>query len=68
MKKMGKSYAMSKNERYMSKGMKSSGKVMGHDGSVKSIPTNTEQYDMGKIRWDSVGTKGYPRQAFDYQY
>lgn len=68
MKKMSKSYAKSKNERYMSKGMKSSGKVMGHDGAVQSINTNSEQYDMSKIRWDSVGTKGYPRQAFDYKY
>jgi hypothetical protein len=66
--KMDKSYAKGKNEKYMSKGMKSSGKVMGHDGKVYSINTNSEQYDMGKIRYDSVGTKGYPRQAFDYQY
>ncbi len=66
-KSMGKSYAKS-NDKY-AKGMKAGkGKVMGHDGGVYPIATDSEQYDMGKIRYDSVGTKGYPAQAFDYKY
>lgn len=35
---------------------------------VRPINANSEQYDMDKIRWNSVGSKGYPSQAFDYEY
>ncbi len=63
-KSMGKSYAKH-NDKYMKGGK---GKVMGHDGGVSSINTNSEQYDMGKIQYDSVGSKGYPSQAFDYKW
>lgn len=38
------------------------------DGSVYGIPTNSEKYDMGRMKYDSVGSKGYPKQAFDYDY
>ena len=30
---------------------------------VKSIPTMSEKYDMGKIQPYSCGSKGYPSQA-----
>lgn len=30
---------------------------------VKSIPTMTQDYDMGKMRYNSDGTKGYPAKA-----
>lgn len=35
---------------------------------VFGIDTDSEKYDMDRVRYDSVGTKGYPRQAFDYDY
>lgn len=31
--------------------------------SVRPINTNTEQYDLGKIKKYSSGSKGYPSQA-----
>jgi len=30
---------------------------------VKSIKTNSEKYDLGKIQQHSAGSKGYPSQA-----
>jgi len=30
---------------------------------VKGISTNSEQYDLGKIKKYSAGSKGYPSQA-----
>jgi len=30
---------------------------------VKSIKTNSEQYDLGKVKKYSSGSKGYPSQA-----
>jgi len=33
------------------------------DSPVKSISTMTQDYDMGKMRYYSCGTKGYPSQA-----
>jgi len=30
---------------------------------VKSIPTMSEKYDMGKMKYHSDGTKGYPSEA-----
>lgn len=35
---------------------------------VKNISTTSEQYDMGRIRYEHVGSKGYPAQAWDYKY
>ena len=35
---------------------------------VYDIDTDTEKYDLGRMRYDSVGMKGYSRQAFDYDY
>lgn len=36
--------------------------------SVYGIETDSEKYDLDRVRYDSVGTKGYPRQAFEYDY
>ena len=36
--------------------------------TVYGIETDSEKYDMDRVRYDSVGTKGYPRQAFEYDY
>lgn len=35
---------------------------------VFDIPTDTEKSDLGRMRYHSVGTKGYARQAFQYDY
>lgn len=35
---------------------------------VYPIATATQQEDMGRLRYNSVGDKGYSRQAFDYDY
>lgn len=43
--------------------MKNNLKDNAHASGVKSIPTNSEKYDMGKIQPYSCGTKGYPSQA-----
>ncbi|MFO7881191.1 MAG: hypothetical protein R6U52_01470 [Kosmotogaceae bacterium] len=43
--------------------MKSKLKDNTHSSPVKSIPTMSENYDMGKMRYYSCGTKGYPSQA-----
>lgn len=37
-------------------------------GMVKKINTNSEQYDMGRIKKYSCGTKGYPAEAWNYKY
>lgn len=52
----------------MSKKEMSSLKDNKQDGEVYSIPTDTEKYDLGRMRYHSVGTKGYPKQAFEYDY
>lgn len=33
------------------------------DSPVKDISTNSEKYDMGRCKYHSDGTKGYPSQA-----
>lgn len=35
---------------------------------VYGINTEAEKYDLGRLRYDTVGMKGYPRQAFEYDY
>jgi hypothetical protein len=37
-------------------------------GDVKYVSTNSEQYDMGRVRYESVGSKGYPAEAWNYEY
>ena len=32
------------------------------------ISTSTQKYDMGRVRYDSIGMKGYGSQAYDYDY
>lgn len=35
---------------------------------VYDINTDSEKSDLDKMRYHSVGNKGYPRQAFNYDY
>ena len=35
---------------------------------VRSIPTDSEKYDMGRVKYESVGSKGYPAEAWNYEY
>ena len=39
-----------------------------HSTYVSDIQTDTEKYDMGRMKYDSIGMKGYARQAYDYDY
>jgi len=39
-----------------------------HASAVKSVSTNSEQYDMGRVQYESVGSKGYPAEAWKYEY
>lgn len=34
-----------------------------HASKVYGIPTDSEKYDMGRMRYFSSGTRGYPAQA-----
>lgn len=52
----------------MSKGEMKELKDGTHSPFVYPIPTDSEKYDMDRVRYDSVGMKGYSRQAFDYDY
>jgi len=38
------------------------------EGDVKSIPSNAEKYDMGRVQSYSCGSKGYPSEAWNYKY
>ena len=66
-----KGYGKMEKDRY-SKKMGRSERGMLKDGTqasgVYSIPTDTEKSDLGRMRYHSVGDKGYSRQAFDYDY
>lgn len=37
-------------------------------GDVKHISADSEQYDLGRVRYKGVGSKGYPAKAWDYTY
>ena len=39
-----------------------------HSPYVYDIPTDTQKYDLGRMRYDSVGSKGYSKEAFRYDY
>jgi hypothetical protein len=39
-----------------------------HASTVKYISTNSEKYDMGRIQYESIGSKGYPAEAWNYDY
>ena len=36
--------------------------------SVKSIPTMTEDYDMGRVQYKKQDLNGYSKAAWDYKY
>lgn len=35
---------------------------------VKSISANSEQYDLGRVRKYQCGSRGYPAEAWNYDY
>ena len=35
---------------------------------VRNIATNSEQYDLGRVRKLKVGSRGYPAEAWNYDY
>jgi hypothetical protein len=35
---------------------------------VRDINTNSEQYDLGRVRKYSNGSRGYPAEAWNYDY
>jgi hypothetical protein len=37
-------------------------------GEVKKVPTDSEKYDMGRVKSYSCGSKGYPAEAWNYKY
>ena len=69
-----------KAEREMSKRDKSRGDRSGmasktfdvpdnvQSGEVRKINTNSEQYDLDRIKPYSDGSKGYPAEAWNYKY
>ena len=36
--------------------------------SVRNVPTDAEKYDMNRIQYYSSGSKGYPSEAWNYEY
>lgn len=36
--------------------------------TVKTVNTNSEQYDLDRIKKYSCGSKGYPTEAWNYKY
>ncbi len=51
-------------------GKMSGGKAekMGHASPVYSIDTMSEKSDMGRIKPEKQGNRGYPQQAWEYKY
>lgn len=37
-------------------------------GDVKNVPTNSEQYDMERVKPYQCGSKGYPKEAWNYKF
>lgn len=35
---------------------------------VKKVPTDSEKYDLGRVQKYSCGSKGYPAEAWNYDY
>jgi hypothetical protein len=56
------------NEKFRGKMSGRMAEVMGHASPVYSIDTNAEAYDMGRVNPMKQGTRGYPEQAWGYQY
>ncbi len=59
-----------KSDRYagMPKGEMKELKDGTHSPYLYAITTETQKDDLGRMRYDSVGMKGYARQAFAYDY
>ncbi|HUU88159.1 MAG TPA: hypothetical protein VMX17_10455 [Candidatus Glassbacteria bacterium] len=58
-----------KNKARMSKGEKSFNLQDNAQAStVKNVPSDAEKYDMNRMRYYSAGSKGYPSEAWNYQY
>ena len=59
-----------KSDRYasMPKGEMKELKDGTHSPFLYAIATDTQKYDLGRMRYDSIGMKGYSRQAFRYDY
>jgi hypothetical protein len=38
------------------------------EGDVRMVNTNTEQYDLSRVKKYSCGSKGYPAEAWKYDY
>lgn len=36
--------------------------------TVKTVNTNSEQYDLGRVQKYTCGSKGYPAEAWNYDY
>ena len=71
-KESGKSQSY-KDRRDESRGARKSGSMFSvqdnqQAGEVKHVNTNSEQYDMNRIRPYAVGSKGYPSEAWNYKY
>lgn len=59
--------------RGMRKSMKRESSMFGVEdnrkaGEVRYISTNGEKYDLDRIKKYECGSKGYPREAFNYKY
>lgn len=63
---------MAKKDRMKSGGYEVDGlrgkNIMGHASKVYGVDTNSEKYDMGRVKPFKQGTRGYPQQAWDYKY
>jgi hypothetical protein len=65
-KGMSKGYGS--NDRYRGAMSGRMAEVMGHASPVYSIDTMSEDADMGRMRYMKQGNRGYPAQAFQYEY
>jgi len=63
----GKSNGMSK-DRYSGAMSGRMAMVMGHASPVYSIDTMSEDADMGRMKYMKQGLRGYPVQAYEYDY
>jgi len=46
----------------------SKSEVMGHASPVYSVNTESEKSDMGRMKYKSQDSRGYPSQAWEYKY
>ncbi len=64
----GMSKGYGSNDRYRGTMSGKMAEVMGHASPVYSIDTMSEDSDMGRMRYMKQGNRGYPQQAFQYEY